>query len=421
MSSWPLRRLDWLVAEERGTSTPALLGVEEVFHYSIPVFDAIGDGQLESPDDIGSGKLLLSGGEILVSKLNPRKPRVVTAASHTAPMMASTEFIALRPGPDVEPAFLRYWLGSERLRQELDGATMSVTRSQQRVRPEVLTKRWVAFPTRDIQRAIADYLDTETARIDALITTKKRLINALLERRQALTHFAVQGKLTGEGRSRKQTAIPWLPSMPHDWQEAPLTLVARLGSGHTPSRERPDWWVDCDIPWVTTGEVSQIRHDRTEYIYATRENISGVGLTNSAAELHPAGTVVLSRTASAGFSAIMGRDMATSQDFVTWSTGPLLESRFLLLCLRAMRADLLDRLAQGSTHKTIYMPDIRSIRVPLPPVEEQDDIVGKAWKQLRDIDAVVDRLVSQQRLLTEHRQALITAAVTGELKIPAAA
>ena len=61
----------------------------------------------------------------------------------------------------------------------------------------------------------------------------------------------------------------------------------------------------------------------------------------------------------------MGSDMATSQDFVTWTCGPLLEPRFLLLCLRAMRRDLLERLAQGSTHKTIYMPDIESIRVPL--------------------------------------------------------
>lgn len=279
----------------------------------------------------------------------------------------------------------------------------------------------VPVPDYRTQSSIADYLDTETARVDALISKKKALGQRLVDRRIAVTYAAVQGTLTGDGVTVRETEIPWLPTMPEHWREAPLTLVASLGSGHTPSRDRPDWWQDCDVPWITTGEVSQMRDDRIEYVTETREKVSRLGLANSSAEIHPAGTVVLSRTASAGFSAIMGADMATSQDFVTWTTGPLLKPRFLLLCLRAMRGDLLDRLAQGSTHKTIYMPDIRSIRIPLPPDSEQDRIVDEAWRQLRSIDQVVERLESQQKLLREHRQALITAAVTGELEIPGAA
>ncbi len=161
-----------------------------------------------------------------------------------------------------------------------------------------------------------------------------------------------------------------------------------------------------------------MRDDRIEYLTETREMISEPGIANSSATVHPAGTVVLSRTASAGFSAIMGADMATSQDFVTWSCVPLLEPRFLLLCLRAMRPDLLNRLAQGSTHKTIYMPDIRSIRIPLPPVDEQREIVRETWKRLQPLDEAVDGLNRQVALVQEHRQALITAAVTGELDVP---
>jgi type I restriction enzyme S subunit len=164
-----------------------------------------------------------------------------------------------------------------------------------------------------------------------------------------------------------------------------------------------------------------MREDRIEYITQTREKISEVGMANSSAELHPAGTVVLSRTASAGFSAIMGMGMATSQDFVTWTCGPLLNRRYLLLCLRAMRHDLLGRLAQGSTHQTIYMPDIESIRIPLPPLEEQEAIVDAVWRSLRKIDEITDLLNRQGELLMEHRQALITAAATGQLEIPGAA
>jgi len=71
----------------------------------------------------------------------------------------------------------------------------------------------------------------------------------------------------------------------------------------------------------------------------------------------------------------------------------------------------------GSTHKTIYMPDIESLRVPLPPVEEQDLIVENVWYCIRPLDEAWDSLVAQIDLLRERRHALITAAVTGELEV----
>ena len=168
------------------------------------------------------------------------------------------------------------------------------------------------------------------------------------------------------------------------------------------------------LPLVVLRRLDCVLED----IYDTREKISDLGLANSSATIHRAGTVVLCRTAaSAGYSAIMGSDMATSQDFTTWTCGPLLRPRYLLLCLRAMRRDLLGRLAMGSTHKTIYMPDIESIRIPLPPVDEQDTIVERAWTNLRAIDGASDSIDRQIALLRERKLALITAAVTGQLDL----
>jgi len=106
----------------------------------------------------------------------------------------------------------------------------------------------------------------------------------------------------------------------------------------------------------------------------TAERITQAGIAASAAVLHPAGTVLLSRTASIGFSAVMEVPMAVSQDFMTWTPGPKLRSRFLLYVLRGMR-DEFRRLMAGSTHKTIYMPDLLALRGPLPPIEAQESIV----------------------------------------------
>lgn len=283
---------------------------------------------------------------------------------------------------------------------------------------EQLRSHRFPFPPEEVQRAVVQRLDATTSQIDSLLRARQESLRHLGSKRASVTAAGVAGLwIDGE---RKTSTVPWLVSVPTCWPEVALKLAARLGSGHTPSRSHPEWWVpeECTVPWITTGEVSQMRTDRIEFIANTRERISPIGLANSSAERCPTGTVVLCRTAaSAGYSAIMGSEMATSQDFATWVCGPRLRPRYLLLCLRAMRPDLLGRLAMGSTHKTIYMPDIESIRVPLPPVEEQDRIVEDVHRRLAAIDRAVEAIQRQIELLREHRQALITATVTGQLDV----
>src|SRR5262249_38776938 len=136
----------------------------------------------------------------------------------------------------------------------------------------------------------------------------------------------------------------------------------------------PEYWENCTIPWFTLADVWQIRDAKAEYVFETKEKISELGLANSAARLLPRGTVMFSRTASVGFSAIMGKDMATTQDFANWVCGPRLSPEYLLLAFRSMTSEF-RRLMMGSTHNTIYMPDIQSLQFALPPLAEQSEIV----------------------------------------------
>lgn len=272
----------------------------------------------------------------------------------------------------------------------------------------------VTCPPLNEQRRIANFLEAETARIDTLAATQRFARTLLLERRAAKVFNLVTG---GEAEDRQPSKLAWAATIPATWQSVKLGHFAHMGSGHTPSRSHPEWWEDCTIPWITTGEVSQVRDDRREILTDTRERISEIGMANSAAELHPKGTVVLCRTASAGYSAVMGEDMATSQDFVTWTCGPQLDPFYLLWCLRAMRMDLLGRLAMGSTHKTIYVPDFQMLRIPLPPLPEQYQIVEKIRASNTMIDRTIDVIKRQLELLSERRQALITAAVTGGITV----
>lgn len=174
-----------------------------------------------------------------------------------------------------------------------------------------------------------------------------------------------------------------------------------MGTGHTPDRNKPEYWEDCTIPWVTTPDVTK-RAGSLVPLMETEQQISELGLANSAAVLHPTDTVMLSRTASVGYSVRIGRPMSTTQAFVTWMAGSSLEPRYLLLVLRAMQQEW-QRLAYGSTHLTIYMPDLESIRIPLPPLEEQRRIADFLDSEITQMARLVDLRHRQARVLADMR------------------
>ncbi|MDZ5443415.1 restriction endonuclease subunit S [Micromonospora sp. 4G57] len=192
----------------------------------------------------------------------------------------------------------------------------------------------------------------------------------------------------------------------------PIRYVAKLGTGHTPSRQKPEYWTDCDVPWVTLADVWQLRDGTLHHVHDTKEKISKLGLANSSAVRHSAGTVILSRTASVGFSAIMGKDMATSQDFATWTCNRELDPKFLLYVLRAMAPDL-RRVAAGSTHKTVYMPDIEELRTPLPLLDEQRRIAAFLDAETARIWGLIGARQQQLKLLEERELSRVFNSIAG--------
>jgi type I restriction enzyme S subunit len=157
---------------------------------------------------------------------------------------------------------------------------------------------------------------------------------------------------------------------------------------------------------LTLADVHQLRDGRRAVVESTSEKISELGVQHSSAVPHPAGTVAMSRTASVGFSCIMGSTMATSQDFVTWTCGSKLDNRFLLWAIRGERAQILSRM-QGSTHKTIYMPDLEDLRVSLPPLAEQRAIADYLDVETARIDALIAKKQQLIHLLEERIDAEI--------------
>lgn len=320
--------------------------------------------------------------------------------------------------PSVHPRFIHYALRSTIYVDAYASVSKGIRPNQWDLPYDELRQLPVILPPIERQRRIADFLDDQVARIDEIIRLREETTDVLAERLAAAAH----GEVTGIGyEDRAPTDLPWSDFIPSHWQVARLGLIAQMGTGHTPSRLRPEYWEHTDIPWLTTTDVKHLRNDEVETLDDTEVHISDVGLRNSAAVMHPAGTVGICRTsASAGYSAIMGVPMATSQDFAVWRPATEIVPGYLLWCLRAMRTDLLERLAMGSTHKTIYFPDLEGIQIPLPPVAEQAEIAQRMHRTVGLVAAARAELRADVGLLRERKRSLITAAVTGEIDVTSA-
>lgn len=349
-------------------------------------------------------------GDVLFNKLRPYLAKVMVAPSDG---IAVGELLILRPNIDVDNCFLFYRLLSKSFISTIDGATYGA--KMPRANWDMVGNLKVPTPNSLEQEKIGKYLDHKTHLIDILIEKKQKQIELLQEQRAAIINQAVTKGLNPNVKM-KDSGIEWLGEVPEHWTISSTKYVADQRTGHTPSRQHPEYWVDCTIPWFTLADVWQLRDGRKEYVEQTKERISKFGLDNSSAELLPTGTVIVSRTASVGFSGIMAVPMATTQDYINWVCGPKIKPEYLLYVFRCMKQEFM-RLIMGSTHKTIYMPDARSFRTPVPPIEEQEKIVEFIRQKIKKIWEIEDRLNKSVENLREYRTTLISEAVTGKIDV----
>lgn len=154
------------------------------------------------------------------------------------------------------------------------------------------------------------------------------------------------------------------------WPVVLLDSVTERGSGHTPSQKHPEYW-NGGIKWVSLADSSALDN---RYIFDTAKKISALGLRHSSAVLHPKGTVIVSRDAGVGKSAILGEEMAVSQHFIAWRCdGKRLCGEYLYQWLQSEKSEF-ERIAAGSTVKTIGLGHFQKLHLPMPPLQVQKNI-----------------------------------------------
>lgn len=242
-----------------------------------------------------------------------------------------------------------------------------------------LNEAQIPLPPLDEQKRIAAILDAA----DHLRAKRREAIQKLDELLQATF-------LDLFGECRRFPVSIGVPNGPEGTDFVLLSEIARLATGHTPDRKVAEYW-DGRIPWISLTDIRDL--DGTVSV-ETIQNVTEDGIANSSSVILPEGTVCFSRTASVGFVTVMGREMATSQDFVNWVCGDRLDPIYLMQALRISRPLLLSK-SSGSTHKTIYVRHAEKFAVYLPPLELQQqfaDIVSAVEEQKARYRAHLDEL-----------------------------
>lgn len=305
----------------------------------------------------------------------------------------------IRPEACVHPKFLNWFMQSDHAREYLSSTATGVTRFG--LRADAIANLAVPRLDRRGQEAIADYLDTEVTRVDRMSATISRLSATWDERTRAQLNellSAVHGNRIGlryVTDSLSQGSSPQAGSRPAEPNERGILKLSAIKQGQF-------------IP--TENKV-----------VAPEQLLAEEGVR--------AGDLLVSR---ANTPDLVGDSCAVPRDFPNLHLPDLIyrirlskqmDTAFVALCLQLPEyRNELSALARGTSQSMVKLrgEDILSIRIPIPPIEQQREISDAAasiYTRAKSAAAKIDRQID---LLRERRQALITAAVAGELDIPGA-
>jgi type I restriction enzyme S subunit len=280
---------------------------------------------------------------------------------------------------------------------------------------EDLKRLPILVPPVTEQQSIVSVLDRETVRLDALLATKKRLLELLAEKRRALiTNCVTQG--VDSQAPLRSSGIPWCKDIPTHWEIWKVGHFAAVGNGSTPSRENSEYWTNGTIPWLNSSVVNQTevtgadqfitdKAFRDCHLPLVKKGSILVGLTGQGKTRGQAVVLSIEATINQHLAFITPEEARTDSWFIKWIFFAAYEY------LRSISDDA------GGTKGALTCEELSDFRVPLPPIEEQRAIVAHVATETTQLDAIRVATERTIALLRERREALIAAAVTGQIHL----
>ena len=369
-----------------------------------PASSTTGPGEAESLSNA------FEPGDVLFGKLRPYLAKAWVAAF---PGRCTTELLVMRP-VEAESRFLRYVCLARDFVDAVDASTFGS--KMPRADWDFIRNRPIPVPQIPQQRAIADYLDRETARLDALVAAKERVLGLLAEKRRSLITRAVTRGLDPRSPLR-DSGNPWLGEIPAHWVATRLKFVADVRGGITIG-QRYDTSDLVELPYLRVANVQDGHLDLTEVATVILPRAEAVTC------MLEAGDVLMNEGGDAdklGRGCVWRGEIAhclhQNHVFAVRPRGVLAEWLNTWTSTEGAKAFFESRAKQSTNLASISSTNINELPIPLPPPEEQRALVDHVNGVTAKLDALhfaTDRTIN---LLKERRAALIAAAVTGKIDV----
>ena len=300
----------------------------------------------------------------------------------------------------ISPEFLQYFLSASQ--PYLLSITEESGHGTKALRTDLLYASPVLMPSLSEQHAIAAFLDRKTARIDGLIAKKKRLIELLREKHQAVISHTVTKGLDPSAAPMKDSGIDWLGEIPAHWELLPLKRCLR---GITQG-----WSPECETDWLSTRRVGRpegwLRKSHGEFRAEQHKALPTDLQPRPALQVMP-GDLLMSRANTTelvghiaivpeGVERLMLCDKLYRLDVFREATNPV----FLSYALRshsARRQLMSDATGASSSMQNIGQDTVRSCILPMPPEIEQRSIVERLDEDMDKIVSAIEPSESSSR------------------------
>ena len=266
----------------------------------------------------------------------------------------------------------------------------------------------VPVPPACLLAPIVSFLDDKTERIDALIAEKERLVDKLVEYWHSKAAELVVRGLRPEVQMA-ETGVPYLGSMPSHWQFVPLKSIFRLVAEPAPDDhglELLSLYTSIGVRPRNELEARGNKASSTDGYWLVRENDLVVNKL-----LAWMGAVAGS--AYSGVTSPAYDILRPSHTANTWYFDALLRSGIYLTEFKSKSRGIMEMRLR------LYWEQLGTVKVPLPPKQEQDEIVDELNAQKKRVDSLLEHCHHHIATLREYRSSLISAAVTGRLDFDA--
>lgn len=345
-----------------------------------------------------STKNRFDGGDVLYGKLRPYLNKVVIA---DAPGFCTTEIVPIQAGPALERRYLFHWLKHPAFLKYVEATSHGM--NMPRLGTEAGRDAPLILAPRPEQTRIADQLDTVLTRVAAANTRLARVAPILKRFRQSVLAAATSGELTDEWR----TAIGRSTT---NWQSTSVGFLANVVRGASPRPAGDPRYFGGSCPWITVGEITK---DGFKFLTETSHFVTEAGRERS--RFITAGTLLLTNSgATLGVPKITAIDGCINDGSVALLGLAEPVKSYLYWFLRG-KTEALRSLNQGAAQPNLNTSIVKAIEVPLPPLDEQTEIVRRVEALFAFADRLEARLQSARTMADRLTPALLAKAFRGEL------